>query len=330
MSLFYTTLLFSWSFLLPGFSISQLGRCINCIESGKQHFQTHVFRWKQRSVSLMKLLEVQAGEKKEETIMWECAAKCFHLVCVLFADLPFLWVFSSWHSLHRSSGTWDRFHRVPENERAFLLMTHKELPWRQAKHLKPKSIISNLDVFKVKRLLAVLAVERPLRALALVMPLLFIEAYSFFTRRAGDEHELALPLVVQLWKVEQYISICEVQDRNSSTNQDHLTSYSLMLPVQVQLSLIQTADRFSTSRRTALSGKAWNRERTQRFGVPVSLCLNLYIYVLYCPIVKDLKIKTMAGSRWALINFGSLLQKNHSYSHILVSKLTSAPQKYPP
>lgn len=58
--------------------------------------------------------------------------------------------------------------------------------------------MSNLDVFEVKWLLAVLAVERSLRALSLVMALLFVEANSFFTGGAGDDHELTLPLVVQL------------------------------------------------------------------------------------------------------------------------------------
>lgn len=37
-----------------------------------------------------------------------------------------------------------------------------------------------------------------------------------------------------------------------------------MLPFQLQLSLIQTADRFSTSLRTALSGKAWKNKRKQK------------------------------------------------------------------
>ena len=39
-----------------------------------------------------------------------------------------------------------------------------------------------------------------------------------------------------------------------------LTSYSLMLPFQVQPSLIQMAERFSTSLRAALSGKAWKKK----------------------------------------------------------------------
>lgn len=81
--------------------------------------------------------------------------------------------------------------------RAAAMCLHRQ---RQAKRLKFKLTISNLDVFKVKWLLAVLAVECSLRALSLVMALLFVEANSFFTRRAGDEHELALPLVVQLYK----------------------------------------------------------------------------------------------------------------------------------
>lgn len=59
----------------------------------------------------------------------------------------------------------------------------------------------------MERLLAVLAVERPLRALSLIMALLFIEADSFFAGGAGDDHELALPLVVHLWKVGAYAEV---------------------------------------------------------------------------------------------------------------------------
>lgn len=56
----------------------------------------------------------------------------------------------------------------------------------------------NLDVFEVKWFLAVLAVERSLRALSLIMALLLVEADVFLAGGAGDDHELALPLVVQL------------------------------------------------------------------------------------------------------------------------------------
>lgn len=58
--------------------------------------------------------------------------------------------------------------------------------------------MSNLDVLEVKWFLAVLAVERPLRALSLIMALLLVEANVFLAGGAGDDHELALPLVVQL------------------------------------------------------------------------------------------------------------------------------------
>lgn len=58
--------------------------------------------------------------------------------------------------------------------------------------------MSNLDVFEVKWLLAVLAVECSLRALALVMALLLVEANMFFAGGAGDDHELTLALVVHL------------------------------------------------------------------------------------------------------------------------------------
>lgn len=39
------------------------------------------------------------------------------------------------------------------------------------------------------------------------MALLFIEADSFFAGGAGDDHELALPLVVHLWKVGAYAEV---------------------------------------------------------------------------------------------------------------------------
>lgn len=65
------------------------------------------------------------------------------------------------------------------------------------------SDIFNLDVFEVERFFAVFAVKRPLRALALVMALLFIEADVFFAGGTRDDHELALPLVVELEKAER-------------------------------------------------------------------------------------------------------------------------------
>lgn len=111
----------------------------------------------------------------------------------------------------------------------------------------------NLDVFEVEGFLAVFAVERPLRALALVVPLLLVEADVFFAGGTRDDHELALPLVVELEKAQRHLgrdlSACRAR-------QKRLTSYSLMLPFQVQFSLIHTAGRCSTSLRTALSGKA--------------------------------------------------------------------------
>lgn len=64
--------------------------------------------------------------------------------------------------------------------------------------------MSNLDVLEVKWFLAVLAVERPLRALSLVMALLLVEADVFLAGGAGDDHELALPLVVQLPRVGHF------------------------------------------------------------------------------------------------------------------------------
>lgn len=59
-------------------------------------------------------------------------------------------------------------------------------------------LVMSLDVFEVKRLFAVLAVECSLWALSLIMALLFIEADSFFAGGAGDDHELTFPLVVHL------------------------------------------------------------------------------------------------------------------------------------
>lgn len=76
----------------------------------------------------------------------------------------------------------------------------------------------NLDVFEVKRFLAVFAVQRPLRALALVMALLFVEADVFFAGGARDDHELALPLVVELERAERQLcgnlSACHAHGRN--------------------------------------------------------------------------------------------------------------------
>lgn len=59
------------------------------------------------------------------------------------------------------------------------------------------NLIMGLDIFKVKWFLAVLAVECPLWAFPLIMPLLFVEAYSFFAGRAGDDHVLTLPFMCQ-------------------------------------------------------------------------------------------------------------------------------------
>lgn len=58
--------------------------------------------------------------------------------------------------------------------------------------------MSNLDVFEVKWFLAVLAVECSLRALSLIMALLFVEANMFFAGGARDDHELTLAFVVHL------------------------------------------------------------------------------------------------------------------------------------
>lgn len=55
----------------------------------------------------------------------------------------------------------------------------------------------------MKGLLAVFAVERPLRALALVVALLLVEADVLLAGGAGDDHELALPLVAELQRAER-------------------------------------------------------------------------------------------------------------------------------
>lgn len=65
--------------------------------------------------------------------------------------------------------------------------------------------IANLNVFEVEGFLAVFAVERPLRTLALVVALLLVEADVFFTGGAGDDHELALALVAELEGAERQL-----------------------------------------------------------------------------------------------------------------------------
>lgn len=65
----------------------------------------------------------------------------------------------------------------------------------------------------MKRLLAVLAVERPLRAFSLAVALLLAEADSLFAGGAGDDHELALPLVVQLGKGRDSVGFGREADR---------------------------------------------------------------------------------------------------------------------
>lgn len=49
------------------------------------------------------------------------------------------------------------------------------------------------------------------------------------------------------------------------------TSYSLIVPFQVQPLLMQTAGRLSTSRRAALSGKAWNGKNKQAKNITEGL-----------------------------------------------------------
>lgn len=119
--------------------------------------------------------------------------------------LPFLWGFSFLHNLRRSSGTWDRSHHGPKekknNKKKIDLKTPKMRPDPPPR--SNRRDIFNLDVFEVKRFLAVFAVERPLRALALVVALLLVEADVFFAGGAGDDHELALALVVELQRAER-------------------------------------------------------------------------------------------------------------------------------
>lgn len=62
----------------------------------------------------------------------------------------------------------------------------------QTTHLR---IVPHLNVFEMKWLFAVLAVQGSLRTLALIVSLLLVEAHTLFTRGTRDDHELTLPLV---------------------------------------------------------------------------------------------------------------------------------------
>lgn len=60
-----------------------------------------------------------------------------------------------------------------------------------------------------------------------------------------------------------------------------LTSYSLILPFHVQFSLMQAADRLSTSLRTALSGKAWkSKQKRIRAYCPSIIYIHYRLYLL--------------------------------------------------
>lgn len=68
--------------------------------------------------------------------------KMLPLVRTLFTDSPFLWVFSSWRSLHRSSGTWDRSRRAPESKQN---VTQGAAATRRCGLDEPLSILAGLN-----------------------------------------------------------------------------------------------------------------------------------------------------------------------------------------
>ena len=68
--------------------------------------------------------------------------KMLPLVRTLFTDSPFLWVFSSWRSLHRSSGTWDRSRRAPERKQN---VTRRAAAARRCGPGEPLSILAGLN-----------------------------------------------------------------------------------------------------------------------------------------------------------------------------------------
>lgn len=67
----------------------------------------------------------------------------------------------------------------------------------------------------------------------------------------------------------------------SMGDESPLTSYSLILPFHVQFSLMQAADRLSTSLRTALSGKAWkSKQKRIRAYCPSIIYIHYRLYLL--------------------------------------------------
>ena len=59
-------------------------------------------------------------------------------------------------------------------------------------------LFAHLDVFQEERLFAVLAVERSLGPLTLVVPLFLVGPHQLFTRGTEDDLELTVPLVARL------------------------------------------------------------------------------------------------------------------------------------
>lgn len=68
--------------------------------------------------------------------------KMLPLVRTLFTDSPFLGVFSSWRSLHRSSGTWDISRRAPERKQN---VTQGAAATRRCGPDEPLSILAGLN-----------------------------------------------------------------------------------------------------------------------------------------------------------------------------------------
>lgn len=56
----------------------------------------------------------------------------------VLVHLPFLWGFSFLHSLHRSSGTWDRSHHVPKEKKDSFKDATNEQRRRTARDPPPK------------------------------------------------------------------------------------------------------------------------------------------------------------------------------------------------
>lgn len=67
--------------------------------------------------------------------------------------------------------------------------------WSQCPAKRHTCAVPHLNVFEMKWLFAVLAVEGSLRTFTFIVPLLFVEADALFTWGTGDDHELTLSLM---------------------------------------------------------------------------------------------------------------------------------------